>query len=388
MKDRTLKQKLYIVFMGLVCLLCIGLVAVAVPSGALMDASAQTSKPKLLVEKTTPSSDYIFGQQAFKETYQEATAASLPMQSVLSMASTPSDELIDRDQLIEAQSQEDTMTNQASAGDENDTEKDAQQVKSTVSPPQDATNKEIIAQEVSDGLSITIYKVIEDSAVYEAAEIQVASASQLKTAFAQGKYGKSYRRYPSKIAADNQAVIAINADYCGFRTEGIVIRNGQLYRNKPSSKDLLMIDQNGDFFLMEEEQVDGEALLERGAIQTFSFGPSLVIDGEAQPAKKYFISKTVKEPRTAIGQIGPLHYLLVTVEGRSDDSDGMTLAELGQTMADWGCITAYNLDGGGTSTMIYRDEVINRVSGKAERASSDIIYFTGLSSSSEVNDGA
>lgn len=250
--------------------------------------------------------------------------------------------------------------------------------------PSEATPTQIVpvvddTQDISEGLQVQVEEVSEPDVRYVVARIKASHPKQIKTAFAQGKYGKSFRAYPSKIAKDNQAVIAINGDYYGFRNEGIIIRNGKLYRNHPSGKHLLMIDQNGDFHTMEEREADGEALIEQGAWQTFSFGPAVVIDGEAQePPQKYFISRRVREPRTAIGQTGPLEYVMVAVEGRSKASQGMSLTELGELMEKLGCETAYNLDGGGTSTMIFHDDVINRVSGKGERASSDIIYFDKL----------
>lgn len=231
-------------------------------------------------------------------------------------------------------------------------------------------------QDISHSLQVRTYVVTEPNVRYVVAEIKASHPQQLRTAFAQGEYGKNFRAYPSKIASDNQAIIAVNGDYCGFRNEGIVIRNGELYRNQPSRKHLLMIDQNGDFHVLEEKTADGEDLVAQGAWQTFSFGPAVVMEGEAQePPKKYFISSRAKEPRTAIGQVGPLEYVMVAVEGRSKESDGMSLRELGELMQALGCQTAYNLDGGGTSTMVFHDEVINRVSGKGERSSSDIIYF-------------
>ncbi len=82
------------------------------------------------------------------------------------------------------------------------------------------------------------------------------------------------------------------------------------------------------------------------------------------------------EPRTAIGQVGPLHYLLVVVDGRQDGySAGMTLPELQQLFIRYGAQTAMNLDGGGSAEMWFQGEILNKPAGGKERSVSDIICF-------------
>lgn len=357
-----MKQKAQILVGGVICVLCMGLAAFAVPSSVLID---KQTNDKVLELPEKPVKKKIDSEVIKKLSYAPLFETVIPSNWQIA---TFSGQFVP-----ETKKYNDTKAETFSAI----ATQSAQPI--LVATESQTEKVEVLHQEDADGLTMTLYRVTGDQVVYEVADVQIASSNQLKTAFAQGKYGKSYRSYPSKIAADNQAIIAVNGDYCGFRNEGIVIRNGELYRNNANSKDLLLVDAQGDLLIMDEAEADGEELIKQGIVQTFSFGPAVVVDGIAQPAKKYFLSKSVREPRTAIGQIGPLHYVLVTVEGRKKDSEGMTLAELGNMMSDLGCQTAYNLDGGGTSTMIYRDQVVNRVSGKAERASSDIIYFLGLS---------
>ena len=83
-------------------------------------------------------------------------------------------------------------------------------------------------------------------------------------------------------------------------------------------------------------------------------------------------------PRTAIGIIDELHYVFVVSDGRTTESEGLSLYELAQVMKDLGCTVAYNLDGGGSSTMYFNGEVVNNpTSGMSdgERSVSDIIYI-------------
>lgn len=231
-------------------------------------------------------------------------------------------------------------------------------------------------RDITESLQVEINHGRKGTFEYHLAEVKVQDAKQLKAVFAQGEYGKSYREYTSKMARNNNAIVAINGDYYGFRNDGIIIRNGELYRDKASKKDLLLIDQNGDFQIVPESETSGEELLAQGIWQSFSFGPGLVENGQIlEMPDKYMVSTRAREPRAAIGQMGPLHYLLVTVDGRRKDSTGTNLSDLAELMQELGCQTAYNLDGGGSATLVFRDELVNDVSGKGERSISDIIYF-------------
>ena len=130
---------------------------------------------------------------------------------------------------------------------------------------------------------------------------------------------------------------------------------------------------------MDEANSDAQALADEGAVQIFSFGPGLVEDGEITVNEATEVDQAMRSnPRTAIGMIEPLHYLLVVSDGRTDESEGLTLMELAQVMQDLGCQTAYNLDGGGSSTMWFMGEVVNVPTdwrSIRERSVSDIVYI-------------
>jgi len=138
-----------------------------------------------------------------------------------------------------------------------------------------------------------------------------------------------------------------------------------------------LVDVEGNFSIVTEGSLSGEALVTQGVIQSFSFGPVLVKDGILQSCATSFVS-TSANPRTAIGMITPLHYLVVVVDGRSSESQGMTLKQLGQVFVDQGATIAVNLDGGGSSTLWFNGEIINNPTdgrSSGERKVSDIIYF-------------
>ena len=212
------------------------------------------------------------------------------------------------------------------------------------------------------------------------ADVTVAHPSQLRTAFAGGSYDSPKREFPSVIAAAQHAVVATNADYYSYRAEGIVLRQNVLYRQKAYGIDTLLIDDHGDFTVMTDTDVIREKRLEKDRIrQVLSFGPVLVQNGKAvhrgANEKCVVCGSYVDNPRTAIGQLGTLRYLMCTVDGRSEQSSGCTTNELADIMAQKGCVTAYNLDGGQSSSMVFHDRLYNHVSNGGERRVSDIVYF-------------
>ena len=123
-----------------------------------------------------------------------------------------------------------------------------------------------------------------------------------------------------------------------------------------------------------------EQLLEDGAVQVLSFGPALIENGEISVTKNEEVGKAMaSNPRTAIGIYEDGHYVFVVSDGRTDESEGLSLYELAEFLQELGVETAYNLDGGGSSTMVYQGEVVNNptTSGNSvkERSVSDIVYI-------------
>ena len=84
-------------------------------------------------------------------------------------------------------------------------------------------------------------------------------------------------------------------------------------------------------------------------------------------------------PRTAIGIIDENHYIIVVSDGRTSESKGLSLYQMAEVMKSYGVKTAYNFDGGGSSTLYFNGQVINKptTGGNkiSERAVSDIVYI-------------
>lgn len=219
-----------------------------------------------------------------------------------------------------------------------------------------------------------------DTQIY-VADVQLPSADYLKTALADNAYGRNLTQKTSSIAQENGALLAINGDYYGSRETGYVLRNGVLYRDQAAkNQEDLVIWSDGSFSVITETEVSAEELASQGAMQILSFGPGLVENGSVCVSENQEVGKAkASNPRTAIGMIEPLHYVFVVSDGRTEESAGLSLYELAQFMQSLGVQTAYNLDGGGSSTLYYNGEVLNHptTNGKniQERSVSDIVYI-------------
>ena len=284
-------------------------------------------------------------------------------------------------------------------GDEESASASNQEVQVSDTQNENADSSSDAAQAVTsedtykdENFSVTLKEYrINDTTVY-AADVEVSSPDYLKTALAQGLYGRNIKQETSGIAEDNNAVLAINGDYYGARESGYVIKNGVLYRDEASAgREDLVIYKDGSCEIISEDEVSAEELMEKGAVQTFSFGPALLEGGSIAVGTDEEVGQAMaSNPRTAIGIIDENHYVFVVSDGRTDESEGLSLHELADFMKELGCETAYNLDGGGSSTMYFNGNVVNNPTGGgaghksgSERSVSDIVYI-GYSSQEAV----
>jgi exopolysaccharide biosynthesis protein len=253
----------------------------------------------------------------------------------------------------------------------------------TASAGDDATAAVVTDNSYSDGnitVTITTYREY-DTDIY-VADVVLSDPDYLKTALASDTYGKNITETTSCMASDNGAILAINGDYYGAQTSGYVIRNGVIYRDtvSGSSQEDLVIYADGTFGIIKEGDISASELLQNGAVQVLSFGPGLVENGEITVTASEEVDKAkTSNPRTAVGMIDETHYVFVVADGRTSASAGLSLYELAEFMKGLGVTTAYNLDGGGSSTMVFNGTVVNNPTTNgntiSERRVSDIVYI-------------
>lgn len=265
---------------------------------------------------------------------------------------------------------------------------------STVATPSTTTNKATASQVAKtatvtdssykdDNISINLSeKTVNNTQVY-VADVTVSSSDYLKTAFAQNSFGTNVTAKTSVTAADNNAILAVNGDYYGANSSGYVIRNGVVYRDtvrENSNNGDLAIYKDGSFKIIYEDQISAEQLVKDGVVNLLAFGPTLVENGEITVGANTEVGQAMaSNPRTAIGIIDEKHYIIVVSDGRTSESEGLSLYQLAEIMKSYGAKTAYNLDGGGSSTLYFNGQVINKptTGGNkiSERAVSDIVYI-------------
>lgn len=221
---------------------------------------------------------------------------------------------------------------------------------------------------------------VENTTVY-VADVQIADISLLKTALAGNTYARNLTETTSAQAANAGAILAINGDYYGAQERGYVLRNGVLYRaSAQSGTDALVIGADGNFRIITEGETSADTLVREGAWQVLTFGPALINGGQVTVSSSDEVGRAMtSNPRTAIGQISEGHYLLVVSDGRTKESTGLSLRQLAELMQSLGAQIAYNLDGGGSSTMVFQGRVVNNptTNGRSirERSVSDIVYI-------------
>lgn len=234
-----------------------------------------------------------------------------------------------------------------------------------------------------DNISINLTETtVKNTQVY-VADITVSSSDYLKTAFAQNAFGTNVTAKTSETATYNNAILAINGDYYGANSTGYVIRNGVVYRDtvrENSNNGDLAIYKDGSFKIIYEDQISAEQLVKDGVVNLLAFGPTLVENGEIAVGTNEEVGRAMaSNPRSAIGIIDENHYIIVVSDGRTSESKGLSLYQMAEVMKSYGVKSAYNLDGGGSSTLYFNGQVINKptTGGNriSERAVSDIVYI-------------
>ena len=232
-------------------------------------------------------------------------------------------------------------------------------------------------------VDINITTIRKNNTTVYVANVKLSDSSYLKTALAYDSFGTNVTEATSSIATNNNAILAVNGDYYGADRSGYVIKNGVIYRNTVRSDSEypdLAVYKDGSFKIIYETEVTAEELLADGVVNLFAFGPSLVENGEISVDQNTEVRHAMaKNPRTAIGIVDKNHYILVVSDGRTNESEGLSLYELAEVLKEYGAATAYNLDGGGSSTMYFNGNIVNNPTTNGHRISerevSDIVYI-------------
>lgn len=264
------------------------------------------------------------------------------------------------------------------------------------------TNREYVFQDADDGLwyyissrlyvEIRRYRQSDPKLVWYETRVRMQDGAGPDAIFSGGAPGSLREENPVTLARRGQAVLAISDDFYAYRADkkqkqGIIIRGGVLQADdSPKNSNLTLFPRcdvmaflpDGSMGVYERSTVTARQLLDLGVQNSYAFGPVLIREGKEAAVARYApaLLHESKEPRCAIGMLAPNDYLILTVKGRADDSEGVGIPWLLDRFLSAGAQTAFNLDGGGTACLVFMGEILNTTPKKAREINSMIRFGT------------
>ena len=226
----------------------------------------------------------------------------------------------------------------------------------------------------SANLSSDLNRKMTHGISYWVAHIRTRKASQLKSALSYGTYGGT-RQTTSSAVSSNGGIIGVNGsafDYGSGKPSplGMCIKNGKIYGDYMTSYSVMAVKKDGTIYTPRQGLM-GKDLLKEGVKDTYNFGPILIKDGNPQPA---WAETSKFYPRTAVGMVKPNDYVLLVTD--TGVYNGLNHWDMVNIFQSYGCKYAYNLDGGGSSTLYFNGKVMNKLIGGTQRPCADFLYFT------------
>ena len=241
----------------------------------------------------------------------------------------------------------------------------------------------------SKTLKVRIEKHRQYNCNYWLAKVEVKDAKQLVHALSYGTYGGT-REKTSSATKRNNAIIGINGSAFSYSTGrpssqdstrgpvySMCIVNGKVYGNYATSPTTLCIKKDGTL-QAGPTGLWANDLLKRNVRSTLNFGPIILKNGKTVPMSAQgnpFSLVNYQDPRAVIGMVSPKKYVLLVADGRRSGTAGLNLTQMVNIMKGANCKFAYNLDGGGSATLSYRGEVLNKPSDGSERPCADFLLF-------------
>ena len=244
---------------------------------------------------------------------------------------------------------------------------------------------------LDDSILAILWKEEIDGKSCSFAEVKIADASQFRRKLADDTFGSDFEYFATVLAAESNAVVALNADYYRHRDFGMLVYDRELYRFNTAYYaegycqynciDTLFVTESGDFLyqkLGEENSPESirDFIQDNNILFSVAFGPVLVENGQAVPCGWYPVGEVgLGYSRAGIGQMGPLHYLYMSLNHGSHEAR-WTVTQFAEHFAEKPVLTAYCLDGGQTGEVVFRSEPYNYIDFGLERKVSDILCFT------------
>ena len=219
-------------------------------------------------------------------------------------------------------------------------------------------------RKINDAITLTQCHFIDNSLFKSNQYISVMIVSNCRFDIVAAPEGSLKKT--SDMAAENGAVAAVNGSFYNtspnynsvnyLRIDGVEIdpNNG---KKRTSRQNGAIATFNGDLYVLKGDNVkDWESYIE--AEDVLTSGPMLMAGG-VNLEQEVSSFNTTRHPRTAVGRTPDGKIILVTVDGRTPQSAGVSMWECQHIMSWLGCESSINLDGGGSTTMVIEGSVVN-----------------------------
>ena len=229
----------------------------------------------------------------------------------------------------------------------------------------------------SENVSVTISSGRAEGSDYFLADIYVQDITCFVTAFSGGRFRGKTESVLAMFDATPGAIVGMNGDFYSHTLYGPVVRNGETFLDRVNQEcDIAVLLSTGELITYPNSTLKKSEFASMNAYQTWVFGPALL--DENGRAKTRFRSRVQPpNPRSVLGYYEPGHYAFLTVDGRSGESDGMTMKQLSAFCESLGFASAYNMDGGQSSVLVARAGAVNNPY-RGGRSVSDILAIREL----------
>lgn len=159
---------------------------------------------------------------------------------------------------------------------------------------------------------------------------------------------------------ENNALAAINGTFFDVKNggsvdfvkvDGIIINPNRLEKNNTRARHqrAAIVIENGKLNIKKWDGTEDweQKLTEKDVMNS---GPLLIYNQQIEDLDTTAFNR-LRHPRSAVGIKADGKVILLTVDGRQENSAGMSLFELTKIMKWLGCTSAINLDGGGSTTL-------------------------------------
>jgi LmbE family N-acetylglucosaminyl deacetylase len=225
---------------------------------------------------------------------------------------------------------------------------------------------DILAVEINRVATVMYDGSREREVVYFVAHIYEREYDSFRPTFGSWKHDGGELKEGKKMAQEIKSVLWITGDNLVYQDrdrKGILIRDGIVFQESNFYDSFWIDPKTKEMKIVHRGEINAQDLFQSGVENCFSFaraafGPTVIENGEITQA---CLGSTSENPRTLLGMIEPGHFVAVVVDGRQPGySVGMRGAECAELMHSLGCVTAYNLDGGISATMVFMGNKINR----------------------------